>query len=649
MIRSVPVGQFLRLRRICSSDADFEARADELRQRFVARGYSRRCYLYIYRYVPYILGQEWPKLRHGPRHRWSLESCLCDSSPATTLRFTYDHGQVISLVVIVEGFTSLDVTDLRRPRQRDPSCLNRTGWPRNSNDDWYGKQYLRGARTTGPINPWKSIMSYNGGAVMAMRGKNCVAIAADKRYGVQAQMVTTDFQKIFPMGERLYIGLAGLATDVQTVSQRLKFRLNLYELKEGRQIKPKTFMSMVSNLLYERRFGPYYVEPVIAGLDPKTFEPFICSLDLIGCPMVTEDFVVSGTCSEQMYGMCESLWEPDLLADVTGFLLARRVEITSSERPFAFKTRRSGSRPPIEELLGSGVELDPAEEDPVFLEPEDLFETISQAMLNAVDRDAISGMGVVVHIIKRLPNFDGSVAWRMERMTIRHNPSLMQVYGKITDPSKKIDGSADVGSDLASQSESDSDADQNSRQQDMSLLTGKPVRIQSDNATAVAYINHQGGTRSKQVMREVAKILRSEFLVGALFKAVESLRLSGVIVSVPEDGKFQGFFSNLFIVPKKDGAVRPILDLKLLNSVSLLAAVAYTHSPVSPNERLGERDFTYYTAFYGRTKSQHAAFVTVLRKKYANESLWKREKYGLHTDKQCDLREIHSAVREKSR
>lgn len=63
----------------------------------------------------------------------------------------------------------------------------------------------------------QSTMSYNGGAVMAMRGKNCVAIASDRRFGIQAQMVTTDFQKIFPMGERLYIGLAGLATDVQTV------------------------------------------------------------------------------------------------------------------------------------------------------------------------------------------------------------------------------------------------------------------------------------------------------------------------------------------------------------------------------------------------------------------------------------------------
>jgi len=179
-----------------------------------------------------------------------------------------------------------------------------------------------------------------------MKGKDCVAIASDRRFGIQAQTVAMDFQKIFEMGPRLYVGLPGLATDVQTVSQRLKFRLNLYELRENRQIKPKTFMSMVSNLLYERRFGPYFVEPVIAGLDTKTGEPFVASLDLIGCPMETEDFVVSGTCTEQMYGMCESLWEPDM-------------------------------------------------------EPDDLFETISQALLNAVDRDAVSGWGAVVHIIEK--------------------------------------------------------------------------------------------------------------------------------------------------------------------------------------------------------------------------------------------------------
>lgn len=189
-------------------------------------------------------------------------------------------------------------------------------------------------------------MSYNGAAIMAMIGKDCVAIASDTRFGIQAQTVATDFQKVFEMGPRLYLGLPGLATDVQTVHQRLRFRKNIYELKENRPIKPHVFMSMVSNLLYERRFGPYFVEPVIAGLDPITSKPFIASMDLIGCPMITQDFVVSGTCNEQMYGMCESLWEPDM-------------------------------------------------------EPDDLFESISQALLNAFDRDCVSGWGAVVHIIEK--------------------------------------------------------------------------------------------------------------------------------------------------------------------------------------------------------------------------------------------------------
>ncbi|KAK7817577.1 hypothetical protein U0070_024487 [Myodes glareolus] len=85
------------------------------------------------------------------------------------------------------------------------------------------------------------------------------------------------------------------ATNVQIAAQHLKFQLNLYALKESRQIKSFTFTSTVANLLHEKWFGPYYTEPVIAGLDLKILKPFISSLDLIGCLMVTDDFVVSGT------------------------------------------------------------------------------------------------------------------------------------------------------------------------------------------------------------------------------------------------------------------------------------------------------------------------------------------------------------------
>ena len=51
----------------------------------------------------------------------------------------------------------------------------------------------------------------------------------------------------------------------------------------------------------------------MAGLDPCTNAPYIATMDLIGCPMETKNFVVGGTCTEQLYGMCESLWSPDLV------------------------------------------------------------------------------------------------------------------------------------------------------------------------------------------------------------------------------------------------------------------------------------------------------------------------------------------------
>ena len=65
--------------------------------------------------------------------------------------------------------------------------------------------------------PVKSITEYNGAAIIAMKGKDCVAIAADRRFGIQALTLSTDFQKVFKMTDRTFIGLAGLATDVQTM------------------------------------------------------------------------------------------------------------------------------------------------------------------------------------------------------------------------------------------------------------------------------------------------------------------------------------------------------------------------------------------------------------------------------------------------
>ena len=41
---------------------------------------------------------------------------------------------------------------------------------------------------------------------------------------------------------------------IQTVLNKIKYRVNMYELRENRKMSPKCFKTMVSNLLYERRY-----------------------------------------------------------------------------------------------------------------------------------------------------------------------------------------------------------------------------------------------------------------------------------------------------------------------------------------------------------------------------------------------------------
>lgn len=73
--------------------------------------------------------------------------------------------------------------------------------------------------------------------------------------------------------------------------------------------------------LTRHRFGPYFTEPVIAGLDHNN-NPYICAMDLLGAPLLTEDFVLAGTCSENLYGMCESLYRPNMVRARLGGIAA---------------------------------------------------------------------------------------------------------------------------------------------------------------------------------------------------------------------------------------------------------------------------------------------------------------------------------------
>ncbi|KAK9948728.1 hypothetical protein M0R45_004292 [Rubus argutus] len=171
--------------------------------------------------------------------------------------------------------------------------------------------------------------------------------------------------------------LPGLATDTRTLYQRLMFRHKLYQLREERDMKPETFASLVSSILYEKRFGPYFIQPVIAGLGDED-KPFICTMVRLFmfciCRELAKDFI-AGTSSESLYGACEAMFKPDIYVICFHYSL--------SGASLSFLTNGSNSN----NLLS------------VAQEPEDLFETVSQALLSSVDRDCPSGWGGHVYVV----------------------------------------------------------------------------------------------------------------------------------------------------------------------------------------------------------------------------------------------------------
>ena len=66
------------------------------------------------------------------------------------------------------------------------------------------------------------------------------------------------------------------------------------------------------------RFGPYFVSPVIAGLDKISeteYKPVICTYDSIGYREHSDIFEVAGTGAELLQGVCETFYKPDLETD----------------------------------------------------------------------------------------------------------------------------------------------------------------------------------------------------------------------------------------------------------------------------------------------------------------------------------------------
>jgi proteasome beta subunit len=99
---------------------------------------------------------------------------------------------------------------------------------------------------------------------------------------------------------------AGLVGDAQALERIIKAELKLYKLQEERKASVKAAANLIANILYSRRFYPYYVQLLIGGYDTK---PRLFSFDASGALQEEDEYFSTGSGSPIALGVLEDKYK----------------------------------------------------------------------------------------------------------------------------------------------------------------------------------------------------------------------------------------------------------------------------------------------------------------------------------------------------
>ncbi len=128
-----------------------------------------------------------------------------------------------------------------------------------------------------------------------------VVFAADKRATMGYLIANKEVEKIAKIDDRMAVTIAGSVADAQALVRIMRAEIQLYKLKKGKQMTVNSASSLLSNLMYQYKYFPFYVQILIGGVDD---EPRIFNLDPLG-GLTEETFVSTGSGSPMAYGLLE--------------------------------------------------------------------------------------------------------------------------------------------------------------------------------------------------------------------------------------------------------------------------------------------------------------------------------------------------------
>ncbi|CAH7674980.1 nucleophile aminohydrolase [Phakopsora pachyrhizi] len=107
----------------------------------------------------------------------------------------------------------------------------------------------------------------NGGTILAISSKNFAVIAGDTRQSEGYSIQTRYAPKVTQLTDYCCIAVNGFAADGNELVKQIKQRLQWYNHIHACQPSVQSIARLIQTMLYAKRFFPYYVYVILAGID----------------------------------------------------------------------------------------------------------------------------------------------------------------------------------------------------------------------------------------------------------------------------------------------------------------------------------------------------------------------------------------------
>jgi len=170
-----------------------------------------------------------------------------------------------------------------------------------------------------------------GTTTLGMVCKEGVVIATEQRATMGTLIAHKATKKLYKIDEHLALATAGLVGDLQVLARYLNAEANLYRLKRTVRMPVKSAATLMSNIMNQRKFTPYYVQLILGGYDDTG--GYVYSLDAAG-GAIPDKYTAGGSGSPYVFGVLEDNYRDDMTAD-EGIDLAVRAITAAKNRDSA--------------------------------------------------------------------------------------------------------------------------------------------------------------------------------------------------------------------------------------------------------------------------------------------------------------------------